>query len=51
MKCQCGNEFARARVKPFPVSFVDVKTKKTMEILYMAGFSKEGLCWFCTFPR
>lgn len=51
MKCKCGNETGKPRVNPFPVSYVDIKTKQTMEYLYMGGFNQRGQCWFCAFPR
>jgi hypothetical protein len=52
MKCKCGNELGKPRVKPFPVSFIDVKTKEEQKILYMGGFETSGdepVCWFCVF--
>ena len=50
MKCKCGNEQGKPRVSPYPVAFTDIKTKKEMEILYMAGFIGDK-CWFCRFER
>lgn len=48
-KCKCGNETGKPRVSPFPVSYVDQKSKQVVELLYMGGFSQHCLCWFCTF--
>lgn len=50
-KCKCGNELGKPRVSPYPESFIDSVTKKKVDLLFMAGFSQHGLCWFCQFPR
>ena len=50
MKCRCGNELGKPRVSPFPVSFLDEKTRKLVDVYFMGGFVGEK-CWFCAFPR
>ncbi len=51
MKCsKCGNEQGKARVSPFPVSFIDIKTKQSVQIFYMGGFIGDK-CWFCQFSK
>lgn len=50
MKCKCGNEQGKPRVKPFPVTFIDVKTKQPMELMYNGSMNVhdgQTQCWFC----
>jgi len=47
MRCTCGNEQGKPRINPYPVTIVDSKTKKEVELLYMAGHMPDGTCWFC----
>jgi hypothetical protein len=42
MRCRCGNEQGEPRVSPFPVSFVDVKTRQEVFIYYNGGFVEGG---------
>ena len=51
LKCKCGNEQGKPRVSPFPVSFLDDRSKKRIDLLYMGGHTPDGKCWFCVFPR
>lgn len=51
MKCKCGNEQGKPLVKPSPVTFVDVKTRQEVSLVFNAGFAfyPDGTnrCWFC----
>lgn len=53
MKCACGNEQGKKRVKPFPITIGGTKKGEEVELLYMAGMrplEKGFQCWFCAFP-
>ena len=54
MKCPCGNELGKPRVKPYPISYKDIKSKEVVHLSYNGGFAinlDPPLCWFCVFRR